>query len=238
MTSRLTLLGGGLSESQQKYLALYIATGNTRLATELLSAAIKHARNHQNDLSGSVAHATEKFKTAKDAAAAYDRKIRSLPAEAKTKYLFNTTAAEREIARIRAILYSLPSTINTRIYVTPVGGTLNTGSRGGVFAAAGGALVAAGGHAFLAGEGAYATPAGPGGELVSQRGVMPLSDRVLERVGREIAKRAGSGSLSGLSIVGRLDTPWGPAELRGVVREEIRANEIFKGRKARMGSAA
>lgn len=50
--------------------------------------------------------------------------------------------------------------------------------------------------------------------------------------------QVGGSSLSGLAIEGTLRTPWGPAELRGVVREEIQANENFKSRTGRMRRAS
>lgn len=71
----------------------------------------------------------------------------------------------------------------------PVGGGSGRGSKGGVFKgyAAGAMFASPGGHLFQAGEGNYPTPMGKGGEIVNEKGVMPLDERgrraILEAAG-------------------------------------------------------
>lgn len=119
----------------------------------------------------------------------YDR----MPKQEHTNVTNNVPTVTADLQKYVDLLYSLPSTVDTRLYVTPIIGQPNPTARGAVFAAAGGAVIAAGGHIIHAGEGSYMTPLGRGGELVSDRGVMPLSDAVLDRVGAALAARIGTG---------------------------------------------
>jgi len=98
------------------------------------------------------------------------------------------------LAAVRASLRALHSEVEAIAGTYGITYVIHTQGHAPVGHLAGGAVFrAAQGFTFMAGEANYPTPVGPGAEIVSNRGVEPLANDHLDRIGDRIARRIGTG---------------------------------------------
>jgi TP901 family phage tail tape measure protein len=119
LVQQISNANGFVNESQKRWLAVYLASGQYNKALKLLRAELRQSRKALREQGEAAKETGGKIRTARDAAEEYDARLRALPLSVRTTILAQTTQAERDIERYRAILYSLPSTIDTTLYVTP-----------------------------------------------------------------------------------------------------------------------
>lgn len=245
MTEALKTNKGSMAEHTQAGIA-------DRQAIEGAVGALQRQRDAQINAGTSTAEATGKYSAqagqlleniartsgANSAAYAYARQLLQIPTSVTTTINANTASA---YAAIRQVAATLDSLHDRTVYISTVTRAVTMDQANPLRQADGGIVHAYAGGGFerhvaqIAPAGAMRLWAEPetGGEAY-----IPLSPAkrvrstaILAETNRMMGDPLGAGSMVGLAITGTLETPWGPSEIRGVVRDEIRteARELAYG---------
>lgn len=232
---------GGLSGSSEHARATLVT-----LRDEIVRNAVAHGYNKQSveNYIDSVLHIPKVAGTRVDVAKkAADAAIKGVMSELDALNGKVATVVVRTVQETDR----LTKTLNPNTNVTP-GGELRVSNGygaffGGVRAFAAGGFDSLPSTAAIMPDGSnlvqYAET-GTGGEAYIPLGGYNRSRSVAiwEETGRRLGVSAGAQSLVGISIVGTLDTPWGPSQIRGVVQDEMKQEKSLARIAQRAGVSA
>lgn len=167
-----------------------------------------------------------------------NEKINGLPAMKQTRIKADTSSAMSSLQAVSAVLAAIPRTVTTRYQIAKNISDPRLRAEGGPVSPR---------ELYLVGE------KGPELFVPDRRGdILPNSSMVTRGGGSRPASSGSSGrpsggggagggasvpSLRGIQISGVLETPWGPAEVRAMVADEITEEAAFAGQRARQRRA-